>query len=71
MTIEVQDDLGFQTRLVTFFDEQVKAIEFKEGLSQGLTTSAGPYKGKVFGVSEDIDKIDLDDGGLISDFKPP
>lgn len=46
MTVEMQEDHGPHTRLVAFYDDTLKTLEFKAGLSQGLTTGVGPYKGK-------------------------
>lgn len=46
MAQEVQEDHGPHTRLVAFYDDTLKTLEFKAGLSQGLTTGAGPYRGK-------------------------
>lgn len=40
-------------------------MDVKEGLSQANMNA------QKFGISEEIDNIDLDDGGNIADFKPP
>ena len=41
-----QDEHGPESRLVAYYEETVKILEFRAGLSQGITTGAGPYKGK-------------------------
>lgn len=49
----------------------MRGQEFKSGLSQGITTGNGPYKGKQIVLAESLDKLDLDDLGFGNDFRPP
>jgi len=52
LTQDVQDEHGGHTRLIAYYEDTLKTLEFKSGLSQGLTTGAGPYKGKQFAIAE-------------------
>lgn len=48
-------------------------LEFRAGLSQGITTGAGPYRSKQTYLAESVDyNLDLEDLGIASvDFRPP